>query len=63
MTDQPARIEHHTIYPIPAGERHGRARDLFTIWFGSNIMILTIVTGVAAASATARRIRASEGFT
>ena len=40
-----ARIEQHTIYPIPANERHGRARDLFTVWFGSNIMILTIVTG------------------
>jgi NCS1 family nucleobase:cation symporter-1 len=38
MTDQPARIEHHTIYPIPVSERHGPARDLFTIWFGSNIM-------------------------
>jgi NCS1 family nucleobase:cation symporter-1 len=40
-----AGIEQHTIYPIPANERHGRARDLFTVWFGSNIMILTIVTG------------------
>jgi nucleobase:cation symporter-1, NCS1 family len=43
-----ARIEHNTIYPIPAGERHGRAGDLFTVWFGSNIMILTIVTGALA---------------
>ena len=41
-------IERHTIYPIPAGERHGRAVDLFTVWFGSNIMILTIVTGALA---------------
>lgn len=48
MTDQAARIEHHTIYPIPADERHGRASDLFTVWFGSNIMILTIVTGALA---------------
>ena len=48
MTEQAARIEQHTIYPIPAGERHGRARDLFTVWFGSNIMILTIVTGALA---------------
>ena len=47
MTD-PARIERHTIYPIPAAERHGRASDLFTVWFGSNIMILTIVTGALA---------------
>ena len=42
------RIEHHTIYPIPADERHGRAVDLFTVWFGSNIMILTIATGAIA---------------
>jgi nucleobase:cation symporter-1, NCS1 family len=48
MTDPAARIERHTIYPIPAAERHGRARDLFTVWFGSNIMILTIVTGALA---------------
>src|SRR5260221_12171106 len=48
MTDPAARIEQHTIYPIPANERHGRARDLFTVWFGSNIMILTIVTGALA---------------
>jgi nucleobase:cation symporter-1, NCS1 family len=41
-------IEQHTIYPIPPGERHGRAADLFTVWFGSNIMILTIVTGALA---------------
>jgi NCS1 family nucleobase:cation symporter-1 len=41
-------IEQHTIYPIPSSERHGRAADLFTVWFGSNIMILTIVTGALA---------------
>jgi NCS1 family nucleobase:cation symporter-1 len=39
------RLEDKTIQPIPADERHGKARDLFTIWFGSNIMIMTIVTG------------------
>ncbi|MBP1134603.1 NCS1 family nucleobase:cation symporter-1 [Arthrobacter sp. PvP023] len=48
-TDTPAtevpRLEDKTIQPIPANERHGKARDLFTIWFGSNIMIMTIVTG------------------
>lgn len=48
MTDAAERIESHTIYPIPASERHGRAADLFTVWFGSNIMILTIVTGALA---------------
>jgi nucleobase:cation symporter-1, NCS1 family len=48
MSNPTARIEQHTIYPIPADERHGRAGDLFTVWFGSNIMILTIVTGALA---------------
>ncbi|SER48756.1 nucleobase:cation symporter-1, NCS1 family [Faunimonas pinastri] len=41
-------IEENTIYPIPLDQRHGKARDLFTIWFGSNIMMLTIVTGALA---------------
>lgn len=45
MSRQDARIERHTIFPIPLSERHGRMRDLFTLWFGSNIMVLTIVTG------------------
>jgi NCS1 family nucleobase:cation symporter-1 len=46
--EHPGAIEKHTIYQIPVTERHGRARDLFTIWFGSNIMMLTIVTGALA---------------
>ncbi|MBU8869042.1 purine-cytosine permease family protein [Paenarthrobacter aromaticivorans] len=44
-TQEVPRLEDKTIQPIPANERHGKARDLFTIWFGSNIMIMTIVTG------------------
>jgi NCS1 family nucleobase:cation symporter-1 len=44
-TAEVPRLEDKTIQPIPANERHGKARDLFTIWFGSNIMIMTIVTG------------------
>jgi NCS1 nucleoside transporter family len=43
-----APIEPRTIEHIPVDERHGRARDLFTIWFGSNIILLTIVTGALA---------------
>jgi NCS1 family nucleobase:cation symporter-1 len=43
--EQPARLEISTIQQIPSAERHGRARDLFTVWFGSNLMLLTIVTG------------------
>lgn len=41
-------LEKRTIDHIPVTERHGRARDLFTIWFGSNIMLLTVATGVVA---------------
>jgi nucleobase:cation symporter-1, NCS1 family len=46
--EKPGAIEQHTIYPIPHDQRHGTFRDLFTIWFGSNIMMLTIVTGALA---------------
>lgn len=41
-------LELSTIQPIPRDKRHGRPRDLFTIWFGSNIMLLTIITGAMA---------------
>src|ERR1700760_2869260 len=47
-SEQAAVLEELTIQPIPAAERHGTARDLFTIWFGSNIMLLTVVTGALA---------------
>lgn len=45
QSDSVAQFENITIQPIPLSERHGRASDLFTIWFGSNIMMLTVVTG------------------
>jgi len=48
--EQAATLEDRTIQPIPVSERHGTARDLFTIWFGSNIMLLTVVTGALAAT-------------
>lgn len=38
-------MESSTIQAIPENQRHGNARDLFTIWFGSNIMLLTMFTG------------------
>jgi NCS1 nucleoside transporter family len=41
-------VETRTIQHIPLDERHGRASQLFTIWFGSNIMLLTVATGVIA---------------
>jgi NCS1 family nucleobase:cation symporter-1 len=43
--EQATRLEISTIQPIPLSERHGTGRDLFTVWFGSNLMLLTIVTG------------------
>jgi NCS1 nucleoside transporter family len=43
-----APVERRTIEHVPVDERHGRARDLFTVWFGSNIMLLTIITGALA---------------
>src|SRR5271163_4558917 len=39
------QLEISTIQPIGLDQRHGTARDLFTVWFGSNIMLLTVVTG------------------
>ncbi|HLW25780.1 MAG TPA: cytosine permease [Steroidobacteraceae bacterium] len=38
-------FELSTIQPIPHDQRHGTYGDLFTIWFGSNLMLLTIATG------------------
>jgi len=35
-------LEQYTIEQIPLDKRHGRYRDLFTIWFTSNLMPLTI---------------------
>src|SRR5208282_3344227 len=43
--EQATRLELSTIQPIALDQRHGTARDLFTVWFGSNLMLLTIVTG------------------
>jgi nucleobase:cation symporter-1, NCS1 family len=43
--EHPGRLEIPTIQPIALDQRHGTSRDLFTVWFGSNIMLLTVVTG------------------
>jgi NCS1 family nucleobase:cation symporter-1 len=43
--EQPLTLEVASIRPIPKGERHGKARDLFTVWFGTNVMLLTVITG------------------
>jgi NCS1 family nucleobase:cation symporter-1 len=45
---QLTRVEKHTIYQIPLDQRHGQARQLFTLWFGANLNVLTVVTGALA---------------
>ncbi|MHB1981580.1 MAG: purine-cytosine permease family protein [Sulfobacillus sp.] len=37
--------ETHSIEPIPESERHGKPRDLFTLWFSANMQITTIALG------------------
>jgi len=46
--DRALEIEQYTIAQIPEDQRHGRPRDLFTIWFTSNLIPLAIVTGALA---------------
>ncbi|MEV0084731.1 cytosine permease [Saccharopolyspora sp. NPDC050642] len=48
LTGRQESIESATIQPIPLDQRHGTNRDMFTIWFGTNIMVLSIVTGALA---------------
>jgi NCS1 family nucleobase:cation symporter-1 len=38
-------VERHAIDHIPADQRHGSVTSLFTIWFGANMHLTTIVTG------------------
>ncbi|PYD75345.1 purine-cytosine permease family protein [Novacetimonas pomaceti] len=38
-------FETHTIYQIPEDQRYGRVSDLFTVWFSTNMTLLTVVTG------------------
>jgi NCS1 family nucleobase:cation symporter-1 len=47
-TNKSSRIEQHTIYQIPLDQRHGKAHQLFTLWFGANLNVLTVVTGALA---------------
>jgi NCS1 family nucleobase:cation symporter-1 len=38
-------VERHAIDHIPADQRHGSVTSLFTIWFGANMHMTTLVTG------------------
>ncbi|GAA4538391.1 purine-cytosine permease family protein [Amycolatopsis samaneae] len=40
-----AALEQRSIDPIPASERHGHPRSLFTLWFAANMQITSAVTG------------------
>jgi len=42
------KFEGHGIDHIPLSERHGRPRDLFTLWFSANAMTITLATGAIA---------------
>jgi NCS1 family nucleobase:cation symporter-1 len=44
-TDVVGRVEVRGIDRIPEGERHGRPRELFWIWFGANIAYLYFTLG------------------
>lgn len=41
-------IEKHSLSFVPEEERHGKAKDLFYVWFSANMDILVIVTGAMA---------------
>ncbi len=41
------QAEAHAVEPIPQSERHGKARDLFTLWFSANMQVTTIAVGAA----------------
>ena len=41
-------LEVHSHDYIPLEERHGKVRDLFSLWFGENMTIFALVTGALA---------------
>ncbi|RFU87544.1 cytosine or purine or uracil or thiamine or allantoin permease [Streptomyces triticagri] len=47
-TDEVFQVESHGIDPIPDAERHGSAKDLFWLWFGSNLTFTYVINGALA---------------
>ncbi|MFJ5292551.1 purine-cytosine permease family protein [Streptomyces sp. NPDC088348] len=47
-SDEVFQVETHGIDPIPDGERHGSAKDLFWLWFGSNLTFTYVINGALA---------------
>lgn len=41
----PIGVEQRSIDFVPAAERHGSVRSLFTVWFGANMQVTAAVTG------------------
>ncbi|WDL95968.1 purine-cytosine permease family protein [Alicyclobacillus sp. ALC3] len=39
------QVEQRSIEFIPEGERHGKARDLFNVWFSGNMVLTNITVG------------------
>lgn len=48
--DHGIHMEQHSVDWIPAGERQGRPRGLFAVWFGANVQLTTLITGALAAT-------------
>ncbi|MER5252586.1 cytosine permease [Streptomyces sp. NPDC002855] len=49
-SDEVFRVETHGIDPIPDEDRHGSAKDLFWLWFGSNLTFTYVINGALAVS-------------
>ncbi|MDI2126419.1 cytosine permease [Yinghuangia seranimata] len=47
-SDELFQVETHGIDPIPDAERHGGAKDLFWLWFGSNLTFTYVINGTLA---------------
>ncbi|MCZ0982249.1 cytosine permease [Streptomyces diastatochromogenes] len=47
-TDEVFQVEEHGIDPIPDAERHGGAKDVFWLWFGSNLTFTYVINGALA---------------
>ncbi|MFG2640167.1 purine-cytosine permease family protein [Streptomyces sp. NPDC048370] len=45
--ERPGRVEVHGIDHIPDAERHGRPRELFSVWAAANVNYLSLVIGGA----------------
>jgi purine-cytosine permease-like protein len=48
--DAPRGVESHGIDLIPETERHGRPRDLFGMWLGTNLNVFYVVNGAVVIS-------------